>query len=110
MQDTAKPAIATSVQADLARATLVNAVFNLDEEGFNAIAWMIYQQAKTSGGYHDHEGWYRVLAACEALPFIAATQARFDEAATRADEAITVVEPIDQPPDIGTDVKGGGAV
>jgi hypothetical protein len=82
---------------DQARAALLSAVLNLDDEGFNAIAWMIYQQAKTAGGFKDREGWLRVRTAAERLPFIAEEQRKFDTAYSRADEhPPTVVKGTDE--------------
>lgn len=83
---TEESAATAYVKDELARTAFMNAVFNLDEEGFNALAWMIYQQSKTAGGFKDREGWARVRAAAEQLPFIADQQKQFDAAAKRADE------------------------
>ena len=73
------------------RKALTDAIAALDSEGFNAIAWQVYQMAKTSGGYMDHEGWAKVRANAEAIPFIADLQAKSDAAYAKADDTPIVV-------------------
>lgn len=75
-----------------ARKVLCDAIAALDDEGFMAVAWDVYQKAKTAGGYADHEGWRRVLDACLAVRQIADLQKKFDAQYAKADAAATTVE------------------
>jgi hypothetical protein len=80
------------------RAAFLDAVGGLDEEGFSAVAWMIYQTSKSAGGYRDKAGWLRVRKAAEALPAIAALEAKFDAIKSDLDKG---------PTSTGVDVKRG---
>jgi hypothetical protein len=71
---------------DSKRKAFIEAVWALDEEGFVSIAWGIYQQSKTAGGFQDKEGWRRVREEAEKLPQIAAIQGPIDEAYKKLDE------------------------
>jgi hypothetical protein len=70
---------------------ILDAIGGLDEEAFNAVVWLVYQQCKTAGGFKDGEGWRRVREACESYPPIMEQQAGFDALARAADEAQPIV-------------------
>lgn len=90
------------------RKDFLDAVGSLNDEGFNYVSWQIYQTAKTAGGFTDHEGWERVRQFAEALPYIAETQAKFEEAYKQLDDAPpTQVVPIT--PEKGGIVGPGGS-
>lgn len=69
----------------------VDAIADLNEEGFNYVSWMVYQQSTTAGGFTDHEGWLKLRQAGEALPYIADANAKLAAAYEALDNAQTEV-------------------